>query len=72
MNSLNKTRSLLYIKFHEENNALIKNISRVHRVQLTVLVSVEKIYICHIASLRSRVLKLCKVNQVVRFVKLPG
>ena len=45
MDSLNKTRSLLYIKVHEATKALIKDIGPVNRVHLTVLVSIEKIYI---------------------------
>jgi len=44
MDSLNKTRSLFYIKVHEVKNALIKDIGSVNRVHLTVLVSIEKIY----------------------------
>ena len=49
MNSLNKTRSLLYIKVHEVKKGLIKDIGPVNRVHLTVLVSVENIYILCIA-----------------------
>jgi len=45
MDSLNKTRGLFYIKVHETKNALIKDISPVNRIRLTVLVSVEDIYI---------------------------
>jgi len=59
--SVNKTRSLLYIKVHEEKKALIKDISRVNRLHLTVMFIVENIYTCCIASLHSRVLKSCKV-----------
>jgi len=43
MDSLNKTRSLFYIKVHEAKKALIKDIGPVNRVHLTVLVSVENI-----------------------------
>ena len=43
--SLNKIRSLFYIKVHEAKKALIKNVSPVNRVRLTVLVSVENTYI---------------------------
>jgi len=39
MDSLNKTRSLFYIKVHEAKKALIKDIGPVNRVHLTVLVS---------------------------------
>jgi len=49
MDSLNKTRSLFYIKIHEVKKALIKDIGPVNRVHLTVLVSVENIYILSIA-----------------------
>ena len=49
MDSLNKTRSLFYIKVHEEKKALIKDIGPVNRVHLTVLLSVESIYILGIA-----------------------
>jgi len=45
MNSLNKTRSLFNIKVHEGKKASIKDIGPVNRVHLTVLVSVENIYI---------------------------
>jgi len=45
MDSLIKTRSLFYIKFHEAEKALIKDIGLVNRVHLTVLVRIEKIYI---------------------------
>jgi len=34
--SINKTRSLFYIKVHEEKKALIKDIGPVNRVNLTV------------------------------------
>ena len=62
MDSLNETRSLFYINVHEVKKALINlEISPVSRVHLTVLVIIENIYICCIASARSRVLKLCKV-----------
>ena len=37
MDSLNKTRSLFYIKVHEMMKALIKDIGLVNRVHLTVL-----------------------------------
>ena len=40
MDSLNKTRSLFYIKVHEAKKALIKDIGLVNRVHLTALVSV--------------------------------
>ena len=49
MDSLNKTRSLFYIKVHEAKKALIKYISPVNRIHLTILVSVENIYILCIA-----------------------
>jgi len=49
MDSLIKTRSLFYIEVHEAKKALIKDIGPVNRVYLTVLVSVEKIYILCIA-----------------------
>jgi len=49
MDSLNKTRSLLYIKVHEAKKALIKDIGPVNRVHLTFLVSGENIYILCIA-----------------------
>jgi len=49
MDSLNKTRSLFYIKIHEEKKTLIKDIGTVNRVHLTVLVSVENNYILCIA-----------------------
>jgi len=42
MDSLNKTRSLFYIKVHED---IDKDIGSVNRVHLTVLVSIENIYI---------------------------
>jgi len=42
MDSLNKT---FYIKVHEAMEALIKDIVPVNRVHLTVLVSIEKVYI---------------------------
>ena len=42
MDSLNKTRSLFYIKVHEVKKALIKDIGPVNRVHLTVLVRIEK------------------------------
>ena len=45
MDSLNKTRSLLHYKVHEVKIALIKDIGSVNRVHLTVLVSIENIYI---------------------------
>jgi len=45
VDSLNKTRSLFYIKVHETKKALIKDIGPVNRVHLTVLFSIEKIYI---------------------------
>jgi len=45
MDSLNKTRSLFYIKVHVATKALIKDIVPVNRVHLTVLVTIEKIYI---------------------------
>ena len=38
MDSLNKTRSLFYIKVHESKKALSKDIGPVNRVHLTVLV----------------------------------
>jgi len=41
MDSLNKTRSLFYIRAHETKKALIKDIGPVNRVNLTVLVSIE-------------------------------
>jgi len=41
MDSLNKTRSLFYIKVREVEKALIKDIGPVNRVHLTVLVSIE-------------------------------
>ena len=53
MDSLNKTRSLIYIKVHEAKQALIKDIGPVNRVHLTVLVSIEKIYILGIGLLRN-------------------
>jgi len=49
MDSLNKTRSLFYIKVHEAKKALIKDISPVNGDHLTVLVSVENAYILCIA-----------------------
>jgi len=45
MDRLNKTRSLFYIKVHEAEKPLIKGIGSVNRVHLTVLLSVEKIYV---------------------------
>jgi len=45
MDSLNKTGSLFYIKVHEAKKTLIKDIGPVNRVYLTVLVSIENIYI---------------------------
>ena len=45
MESLNKTRSFFYIEVHEAKKPLIKDIGLVNRVHLTVLVSVEDIYI---------------------------
>ena len=36
---------MFYIKVHEGKEALIKDIGLVNRVRLTVLVSIEKIYI---------------------------
>ena len=42
---LNKTESLIYIKVHEVKKALIKDTGPVNRVHLTVLVSIENIYI---------------------------
>jgi len=44
--SLNKTRSLFYIKVREAKKALIKDIGPVNRVHLTVLVSVETSISC--------------------------
>ena len=61
MDSLNKARSLFYINVHEVKTALIKGISQVNRVHLTVLVSVENICTCCLESICSRVLKLCEV-----------
>jgi len=49
MDSLSKTRSRSYIKVHEAKKALIKDISLVNRVHLTVLVTVENIHILCIA-----------------------
>jgi len=49
MDSLNTTRSLFYIKVHETKKALIKDIGPVNRIHLTVLVSVENIYVLSIA-----------------------
>ena len=49
MDSLNKTKSLFYIKFHEMMKALIKDTGLVNRVHLTVLVSIENVYILGIA-----------------------
>jgi len=43
MDSLNKTRSLFYIRVHEEKKALVEDIGPVNRVHLTVLVSFENI-----------------------------
>jgi len=43
--SLNKTRFFVYIKVHVAKKALIKEIGPVNRVHLTVLVSIEKIYL---------------------------
>jgi len=46
MDSLNKTRSLFDIKVHESKKALFKKtIGPVNRVHLTVLISVESMYI---------------------------
>ena len=45
MDSLNETRSHFYINVQEVKKALIKDIGPVNRVHLTVLVSIEKIYI---------------------------
>jgi len=42
MDSLNKTRSIFYIKVREVKKAFIKDIGPVNRVHLTVLVSIEK------------------------------
>ena len=39
MDSLNKTRSLFYIKEHEVKKALIKDINQVNKVHLTVKLS---------------------------------
>jgi len=44
MDSLNKTRSLFYIKAHKAKKALIKDIGPVNRVHLTVLVGIENIF----------------------------
>jgi len=49
MDSLNETRGLFYVNIHEAKKALIEDISQVNRAHLTVLVSVENIYILHIA-----------------------
>jgi len=49
MDSLNKTRNLFYVKVHEAKKALIRDIGSVNRVHLTVLVSIENIYILGIA-----------------------
>ena len=49
MDSLNKTKSLFYIKVHEVKKALIKGISPVNTVHLTVVVSIQHIYILGIA-----------------------
>jgi len=49
MDSLNKTKSLFYIKVHEAKKALIKDTGLVNRVHLTVLVSIENVYILGIA-----------------------
>jgi len=48
MDSLNKT-SLFYIRVNEEKKALIKDIGLVNRVHLTILVSIENIFILGIA-----------------------
>jgi len=45
MDSWNKTKSLFYIKVHEAKKSLVKDISPVNRVHLTVLVSVKHFYI---------------------------
>ena len=45
IDSLNKTRSLFYIKVHEAKKALIKDIGPINRAHLTDLVRVEYIYI---------------------------
>ena len=42
MGSLNKIRTLFYIKVHEAMKALIKGIGPVNRVHWTVLVSIKK------------------------------
>jgi len=49
MDTLNKTRSIFHIKVHEAKKALLKDIGPVNGVHLTVLVSVENIYILGIA-----------------------
>ena len=49
MDSLNKTRSLFYIKVLKVMKALIKDIGPANRVYLTVLVSLANIYILCIA-----------------------
>jgi len=49
MDSLNKTRSIIYIKVHDAKKALIKVIGPVNRVHLTALVSIENIYILGMA-----------------------
>jgi len=42
VDSLNKTKSLFYIKVHEMKKTLIKDIGPVNRVHLTVLVSPDQ------------------------------
>jgi len=49
VDSLNKSRSLFYIKVDKAKKALIKDIGPVNRVHLTVLVRVDNIYILCIA-----------------------
>jgi len=55
MDSLNKTRSLFYIKVHEAKKELIKDIGPVNRIHLTVLVSVRNTYILCIACVNLKV-----------------
>jgi len=49
MDSLNRLEVFFFIEVHETKKALIKVIGPVNRVHLTVLVSIETIYILGIA-----------------------
>jgi len=58
MDSLNKTRSLFYIKVHEAKEVLIKDIDPVNRVHLTALIISFNRTVC-------LPIEFCRVNKSV-------